>query len=110
MTKEAMISLIKENPRIKFSHTLFGDEEFIYGDSDGNVYDECGYLFEDWVSEGVGAHNGIRMRTGSSWEYGWMIIIDRDTCRRLSLSDSGKELLYNEYCKTCSFNRKCGLL
>ena len=43
------------------------------GYDDGNVYDENGYLFEDWYSIGPGGHSGIRDRVGDWWETGWYI-------------------------------------
>lgn len=38
---------------------------------DGKLYDENGYLFEDWYSDGVDRHDGIRSRNGISWQAGW---------------------------------------
>ena len=68
MSRDEMIKYMAENPSIKITHRLFDSNEFIYQNEDGRIYDENGYLFEDWESE---YHNGIRMRTGKSWEHGW---------------------------------------
>lgn len=99
--RNIMIEFMKENPNVKFTHPLFSDDEYIYQKENGNVYDENGYLFEDWYSEGVGQHNGIRMRIGREWNDGWEVIIDEDICKNLSKTTSGKEYLYNNYCRTC---------
>lgn len=70
MTREEMIEFIKANPGVKITHELFDDYEYIYLGEDGNVYDENDYLFEDWHSP---MHNGIRLRIGGNWEYGWSV-------------------------------------
>lgn len=70
MTREEMIEFIKANPGVKVTHELFSADEYLYTAGIGNVYDENGYLFEDWHSP---FHNGLRMRTGGSWENGWQI-------------------------------------
>ena len=64
-------SLLLEG-NVKITHYLFSSDEFLYG-KNGMVYDENNYLFDDWVSVGVGAHNGFRMRSGQSWEDGWSL-------------------------------------
>ena len=68
MSRDEMIKYMAENPNMKITHRLFDFDEFIYQSEDGRIYDENGYLFEDWESEW---HNGIRTRTGESWENGW---------------------------------------
>ena len=50
MTRQEMIVFIIKNPNVHISHPLFADYEFIYSGSDGLVYDENGYVFEDWSS------------------------------------------------------------
>ncbi len=75
MTRSEMIAFIKENPYVHISHAGFADDEYIYADRTGFVWDENGYLFENWDSETnkwSGA-NGIRLRQGGSWETGWYI-------------------------------------
>ena len=75
MTRNEMIIFIKENPHVHITHTLFDESEYIYTGDDGNVYDEDGFLFEDWM-DGFGSwigNNGIRMRIGGQWEDGWRI-------------------------------------
>lgn len=84
MDRSVMIVFINENPNVKVTHILFGDDEYIYQKEDGRVYDENGYLFEDWYSEGAGKHDGIRMRTGGKWDSGWSVIIDENSCETLS--------------------------
>lgn len=75
MTRDEMIKFIKENPFVNITHDLFSTKEFIYADNNGLVYDENGYLFEDWdrtINKWSG-NNGIRLRSGGSWEDGWYI-------------------------------------
>ena len=75
LTRAEMIELIKRHPHVLFAHRFFSQGEYIYSDETGVVYDENGYLFEDWHSEGPGCHDGIRRRTGGPWERGWQICI-----------------------------------
>lgn len=108
MTREAMIEFMEENPNVKITHSLFGSEEYIYQKENGNVYDENNYLFDDWYSD---TNNGVRMRTGGNWEDGWSVKFDKDTCKLLSNTTSGKEYLYNSVCRTCKyFRRACNYL
>lgn len=107
MDRNMMIKLMEENPGAKITHELFGTGEFIYQKDNGYVYDENGYLFEDWYSSGFGRHDGIRMRKGGNWEDGWEIAEKYDICKTLSGSVSGKNYLYNNYCKECQYNRRC---
>lgn len=102
MTREVMIVFIEENPNVKIVHTLFDSNEYLYQKEDGKIYDENGYLFEDWYSDDK---NGIRLRTGGIWEDGWSVKHDSETCKILSQSLSGKEYLYNSICKTCQYFR-----
>ena len=78
-----MIEFIKENPNVKITHFLFGEDEYIFQKENGKIYDERGYLFEDWYSEGAGKHNGIRMRVGGDWDTGWAVVKDEDMCKEL---------------------------
>ena len=74
MTRTEMISFIKQNPNIPITHPLFSYNEYIISAENGNVYDEEGYLFEDWYSpDDCTGWNGIRIRTGGKWEDGWYI-------------------------------------
>lgn len=74
MTRTEMIEFIKQNPYVYITHDLFSDDEYIYSDIDGLVWDENGYLFEDWSSPNdYTGSNGIRMRTGDRWEDSWRI-------------------------------------
>ena len=75
MTRTEMIEFIKENHHVCITHPLFSYGEYIYSDTDGIVYDECGYIFENWdsVTNMWSGYNGIRMRTGGNWENGWYI-------------------------------------
>lgn len=70
MTRDEMIVFMEENPNVKITHTLFDSDEYIYQKEDGKVYDENGYLFDDWYSD---RNNGVRMRTGGNWEDGWSV-------------------------------------
>lgn len=69
MTRHEMIDFIKANHYVKITHTLFDPHEFIYSEENGEVYDENGFLFEDW--DNFSPYIGIRMRIGAPWESGW---------------------------------------
>lgn len=101
MDRATMIVFMQENPNVKITHESFSCNEYIDQKEDGRVYDENGYLFEDWYSEGIGQHNGIRMRIGGNWENGWSVFNDEEMCEILSKTTSGKKYLYNTYCRTC---------
>lgn len=75
MTRDEMIEFMDENPNVHITHDLFSDDEYIYSDIDGLIWDEKGYLFENWdsVTDMWSGNNGIRMRTGGIWENGWHI-------------------------------------
>lgn len=73
MTRDQMIQFIKDNPGVHIAHRYFSEGEYIFMHYSGNVYDENGYLFEDWYSIGPGAHAGIRDREGGLWETGWFV-------------------------------------
>lgn len=74
MTRDEMIEFIKKNYYVHITHPLFAEFEYIYSDTDGIVRDECGRVFESWDSLNMwSGANGIRMRTGGSWEIGWYI-------------------------------------
>lgn len=75
MTRNEMINFIKRYHNIPIAHDLFNEDEYIYSDIDGLIWDEHGYLFEDWssVTDRWSGANGIRMRTGDRWETGWHI-------------------------------------
>lgn len=110
MDRDTMIKFMEENPGVKITHELFGDDEFIYQRDNGCVYDGNGYLFEDWHSNGSGRHDGIRMRKGGNWEDSWKVIEGSGMCRVLSGTVSGKTYLYNNHCRICQYNRKCSCL
>lgn len=65
-----MMVILTSKPGAKISHKSFSDEEYIYLGNDGNVYDENGYLFDDWNSH---TQCGLRMRAGNCWETGWYV-------------------------------------
>lgn len=74
MTRDEMIAFIKSNPGVKITHRFFSSNEYIYSKNNRDVYDELGYLFEDWYSPN--SHNGIRIRNGHEniqWETGWSV-------------------------------------
>lgn len=72
MNIDEMIEFIRSNHHVRISHNLFDKHEYIYSAEDGFVYDEGGYLFEDW-DDGSNANCGIRMRMHGSWKTGWFI-------------------------------------
>ena len=71
MTRTEILAVLRSQPNVKVAHRLFDANEYLYMGADGNVYDENGYLFEDWYSY---AHDGMRMRSGDVWEKDWFII------------------------------------
>lgn len=71
MTREELFLEIKKR-NIKFTHILFDDHEYLERRSDGCIYDENGYLFEDFGCDNC--WNGMRIRQGGAWEKGWSII------------------------------------
>lgn len=75
MTRAEMIRFIVSNPNVHITHTLFDPSEYIYLGNDGNIYDENGYLFENWDSpfDKWSGWNGIRMRDGAEWQTGWRV-------------------------------------
>ena len=73
ITRNEAIAFMKANPYVRISHQLFEPNEYIYSAKDGCVYDENGYLFENW-EPGSHAHDGIRLRVGGAWENGWRVI------------------------------------
>ena len=103
MERTEMLKLMNENHYVKIRHMYFGDEEYIFMKDDGNVYDENGYLFENWFDD---HHNGIRMRNGDAWESGWSIIKNLDSCNILNNSISGIEYLKG-VCSSCEYNKNC---
>lgn len=86
LNRSEMIELIKKHPHLPFAHRLFSHGEYIYSNASGDVYDENGYLFEDWHSEGPGCHAGIRLRIGGAWEHGWRICISEQEKSRKEIS------------------------
>lgn len=71
MTRSEMITYINANPYHKISHKLFADDEYIYVGHDGYVYEENGYLFEDWYDPI--RWDGLRERKGGAWDDGWYV-------------------------------------
>jgi hypothetical protein len=69
MTNQEVIAVMLNNPYKKFTHTLFAPDEYIYSKSNGIIYDENGYVFEDWYSH----CDGMRIRTEGYWQEGWSI-------------------------------------
>lgn len=71
MTRDEIIPFLKGNFYKRVRHCSFSPGEYIYYAEDGNIYDENGYLFEDWNSP---SRCGLRIRSGGNWEDGWEII------------------------------------
>lgn len=76
MTKTELIAELNKKADVKFTHRSFSSDEYLVNKKDGYIYDENGYLFETF-DESDNFHNGLRIRTGSSWEDGWTIIEDK---------------------------------
>ena len=66
-SRDIAISYLTESNK-KITHILFSSDEYIYN-KNGKIYDEAGYVFEDWITDGY--HNGIRIRTEQCWDTGW---------------------------------------
>lgn len=75
MNYNEMIEFILSHPFVAISHTLFDDCEYIYLGKDGRVYDENGYLFEDWEWHPF-TRNGLRIRQDGIWQSGWFVRTD----------------------------------
>lgn len=71
MSRVEMMAALTSKPGAKISHQYFAPGEYIYLGEDSNVYDENGYLFEDWTSR---RNCGVRMRNGNGWEHGWYLL------------------------------------
>lgn len=106
MTRETMIIFMEENPNVRITHNLFGTNEYIFQNEDGKVYDENGYIFEDWYSDRC---NGIRIRNEENWKDGWEVKCDSETCKLLSMTDSGRKYLFKSLCRTCQYFRSACL-
>ena len=79
MKRDEMIKILLTKPGTKISHSLFADNEYIYSDEHGVVFDEDGNVFEDWDINSYNpkvttTHEGIRIRVGGSWERGWRVV------------------------------------
>ena len=75
MTRDEMINTLKQYPHLPITHYLFADDEYIFSNMYGIVYDESGRIFENWdsVTDVWSGINGLRLRTGGMWEDGWRI-------------------------------------
>lgn len=74
MNRVTAINFMLENPYVHITHVLFDENEYIFATEDGDIYDENGYLFEDWAAfSNGGGRNGLRARTGKEWQTGWRI-------------------------------------
>lgn len=69
MTQQEAIKVMLDNPYKKITHTLFAPDEYIYSKGGSVIYDENGYVFEDWESHCA----GMRIRKEGYWETGWSI-------------------------------------
>lgn len=85
MTRDEMIVYMHNNPNVKITHRLFDSDEYIYQKEDGRVYDENGYLFEDWKSD---YRDGIRMRNDGAWLTGWSIYNKLDPLIPINIDDT----------------------
>ena len=89
MTRTEILAYLRGNFYKRVAHRLFEPYEYLYSAEDGNIYDENGYLFEDWDEDSF-AHSGLRMRTGGPWEDGWEIVDKSergDEPSRLNIND-----------------------
>lgn len=79
MKRAEMILFLRDHPNVKITHTSFDSDEYIYSLENGCIYDENGYLFEDWTNARW-SRDGIRSRTGGLWEDGWKIKDEQEEC------------------------------
>lgn len=56
LSREAAIDALENKPN-QNTHRLFETSAYIY-DKDGNIFDRWEYLFQDWISEGIGRYDG----------------------------------------------------
>lgn len=73
MTKTELFIELHKRPNVKFVHRLFSSDEYLINKEDGCIYDENGYLFENFDLDDD-THNGMRIRRDSVWDDGWTII------------------------------------
>lgn len=68
MTRQEAIKFMLDNPMRRIKHCLFSPDEYLYSYG-GIIYDENGYVFEDWHSH----CDGMRIRTDRWWQEGWYV-------------------------------------
>jgi hypothetical protein len=69
MTIQEAIKVMLDNPYKKIKHRLFAPDEYIYSKGDKIIYDENGYVFEDWYSH----CDGLRIKKEAFCEEGWSV-------------------------------------
>lgn len=69
MTKDQAIHYMLHTPYCKVTHRLFAPGEYLYSKGDGIIYDEAGYVFEDFAS----SRDGMRIRSDSFWNADWSV-------------------------------------
>ena len=70
MTKDQAIHFMLHNSLVKVRHELFDCSEYLYSKGDGVIYDEAGYVFEDFSTH----CDGMRLRTEPVWLTGWSVL------------------------------------
>ena len=76
MTKDQAIYFVLHHPYAKITHRLFASDEYLYSNGDSIIYDENGYVFEDFYSDGPAARCGMRIRNEDFWWEGWYVYLD----------------------------------
>lgn len=76
MTKDQAIHYMLNNPNCHVWHPLFSPNEFLFAKEDGIIYDECGYVFEDFEENSSRA--GMRLRWEDVWLSGWRVTLGPD--------------------------------
>jgi hypothetical protein len=76
MTKEQAINYMLHNPYHKITHRLFAQDEYLYSKGDGIIYDEAGYVFEDFEIGDPVPRCGMRIRNDDFWWKDWSIYRD----------------------------------
>ena len=99
LTIQEALEIFRTKPGVKVSHRLFSDNEYLYADESGYVYDEKGNLVEDWVSE---EHNELRKNDYGVWESDWLVSNEKETIN--NRPNKVNFMTYNEMLQTIKNN------
>ena len=71
LSRDEIIAYMQANHFARVRHKLFDKNEYLYMADDGFIYDENGYLFENW--QDPFRWDGMSIRWGGAWEQGWSV-------------------------------------